>query len=331
MGIADGKLIVGVKAQDPDNHAARVERTAHDSDIFMDDSIEIFVISDVNNTSVVKNITINLAGVTSDYERGGSRPGSTWESGIKTAVVRGKDHYTMEFAIPLDKLEIKNNTFRMNLCRNKYSGVGENFERSVWSCTYGGFWMLSQIPYVRIVPAGTTYDDFSTKHWSYRSMMVPMDREGKRYPAVQKGVKVTHNPGELTLEYNFDKSNKERDYANFNAIKLKDADMTGKPCVEIRFKNPDKALHHLATFSFLGTDGKRYGGYIRFCNDEAYDTFRTRKFNVATDSNDGKNRTKKGLAQPTPAKLLTFQIYSSCTERDGKPRELVLDYIRVTE
>ena len=331
MGIADGKLIVGVKAQDPDNRAARVERTAHDADIFMDDSIEIFILPEDKNSSVVKNITINLAGVTADYERGGKHPGQSWESGVQTAVVRSNDHYTMEFAIPLDKLDIKNNTFRMNLCRNKYSGVGENFERSVWSCTYGGFWMFGQIPYVRIVPAGITYDDFTVNHWSYRSVMVPMDREGKRYPAHKKGVEVIHTPGELTFQYTFDKSNNLRDYANFNAVKLQKADMTNKPCVELRFKNPDKALHHLATYSFLGTDGKRYGDYIRFCNDEAYENFRTRKFNVATDGNAGRNRAKKGLAQPTPARLLTFQIYTSCTERDGKPRKLVLDYIRVAE
>ena len=334
VGISGSELIVGVRATDPDNRAARVDRTAHDGDVFMDDSIELFIVPDVARGNDVKNITVNLAGVIADYERLsslGKGNDHKFESHARAAVKRFDDHYVMEIAIPLDKLNIKNNVFRMNVCRNKYSGVGENRERSVWSCTYGGFWAFGQLPYLRIVSDGTAFDDFTDNHWSYKTRMIPMDRENKRFDATQKGCKVIHKPGELTLEYTFDKDNLLRDYGNFNVYKLGKADMKGKPCVEIRFKNPDKNLNHLATYSFIASDGKRYGDYIRFCNNEEYKDFRTRKFNVATDGQRGRMRAKQGIAQPVPVKLNTLSIYSSSPARDGKKRTFTLDYVRVCE
>ena len=96
-------------------------------------------------------------------------------------------------------------------------------------------------------------------------------------------------------------------------------------------KNPDKKLNHLATYAFTATDGKRYGDYIRFCNNEEYKVFRTRKFNIATDGYNASVRAKKGIAHPVPEKLLMFQIYSSCSARDGKPRSITLDHIRVCD
>ena len=334
MGIADNKLVLGINAVDPDNQAAKVDRTVHDGDVFMDDSIELFLVPDITRSEDIINLTVNLAGVTADYTRFASRgkgKDNSFESNAVVGIKRFNDHYTMEIAIPLEKLGIKNNIFRMNLCRSKLSGVGENHERSVWSCTYGGFWVFSALPYVRIAPAGSAYDDFTDKHWSYRSFMVPMDRENKRFKPVQKGVKVIHEPGFLTLEYTFDKSNLLRDYGNFTVYKLGKQDVRGKPFVEIRFKNPDKKLNHLATYAFTATDGKRYGDYIRFCNNEEYKVFRTRKFNIATDGYNASVRAKKGIAHPVPEKLLMFQIYSSCSARDGKPRSITLDHIRVCD
>ncbi|MBO5721764.1 MAG: hypothetical protein J6S19_01500, partial [Lentisphaeria bacterium] len=155
VGISGSDLVVGVRAADPENRAARVDRSAHDGDIFMDDSIELFIVPDISKGDDVKNITVNLAGVIADYERlastGTNSNNHKFESNARVAVKRAEDHYVMEIAVPLAKLGIKNNVFRMNVCRNKYSGVGENHERSVWSCTYGGFWSFGQLPYLRIV------------------------------------------------------------------------------------------------------------------------------------------------------------------------------------
>ena len=335
VGISGKDLVIGIRATDPDNRAARVDRTAHDGDVFMDDSIELFIIPDITKGDDAKNITVNLAGVIADYERlasiGASTNNHKFESNARAAIKRFDDHYVMEIAVPLEKLGIKNNVFRMNICRNKYSGVGENRERSVWSCTYGGFWSFGQLPYLRIVDAEDGFDDFTDNHWSYKTRMTPMNREGKRLEATQKGCKVIHKPGELTLEYTFDKDNLLRDYGTFNVYKIGKADLKGKPCVEIRFKNPDKDLHHLATYSFVAADGKVYGDYIRFCNNEEYKDFRTRKFNLASDGQRGSERNKQGIAHPVPVKLRGFSIYSSCAARDGKPRSITFDYIRTCE
>ena len=158
-----------------------------------------------------------------------------------------------------------------------------------------------------------------------------MDRENKRYNATQKGCKVTHKPGELTLEYTFNKDNMLRDYGSFTVHKLTKADLKDKPVVEIRFKNPDKQLNHLATYSFIAADGKRYGDYVRFCNNEEYKEFRTRKINLAKDGYAASLRAKKGIAHPVPVKLNSFQIYSSSPARDGKARSITFDYIRVCD
>lgn len=82
---------------------------------------------------------------------------------------------------------------------------------------------------------------------------------------------------------------------------------------------------------FISADGKRYGDYVRFCNNEEYKEFRTRKINLAQDGHAASLRAKKGIPHPVPVKLNSFQIYSSSPARDGKARSITFDYIRVCE
>ena len=334
IAVADGKLWVGVQADDPDIATAKTERNVHDGDIFMDDSIELFIVPDPAKPEEFKNITANLNGVIADYAHtAANRFDRSFESGAVAKAVRSGKGYTMVFAVPLEKLGLAGNSFKLNICRNKVSGVGENNERSAWSCPYGSFWNVTQIPSIHLLTPeqSKACDRFNDPKRSYRSVMTHVSRDSKMHGTTEKGCNLRRDGSRMVVEYTFDESNDVFDYGSFGCPALAGADLSNAPFIEVRFRNPSADLHHTVTYAYQAEDGKVYGDYMRFCVNESHPDFRIRSVNLMTDGKAASIRMKQGKAHPKPVKLLSFSIYSSSPKRDGKPMALTLDYVRVTD
>lgn len=334
LGFADGTLFLGIRAQDPDSGSLKLDRTAHDSDSYSDDSIELLFCPNPDDVKSFSGIVINLNEVTLDYTLS-ARSGMdrSFESGVTSKTVKGDGFYTMEIAIPLDRLgiDMKNPAaFRLNVCRNKWSGVGENHEYSAWFCPSGSFMQLADTPIIRLI--GTKDPklvDFrkpvSIEQWI---QTMPGDQLG---PTTRTGCRLTREAGIVTAEYTFNAGNHRYDYGNLNLSQpLAGADLREAPYLELRFRNPDADLHHTVTYAFKTADGETAADYIRFCTHESHPDWRVRAINMATDGYQAGLRRKKGLPDWKPVELTYVAVYSHCAKMDGQPRAIRLDYIRVT-
>lgn len=107
IGIVGGKLVAAVHAEDPDSAAQKLNITTHDSEVFLDDSLEIFFVPDPARPDVYKQIMVNLLDVVCDAETGDGKNyanGRGFDSGIVIKTIRGQGFFDMEFAIPLVRL-----------------------------------------------------------------------------------------------------------------------------------------------------------------------------------------------------------------------------------
>lgn len=331
LGVAGGKLCVALHAVDPDSGAQRLTRTSHDSEVFLDDSIELFVVPDPSRPEVFKQIIVNLLDVVCDVALGDGQSYTTgrgYESGIVVKTVRGDGFFDMEFAIPLDKLGIaadRNSRFSLNLCRSKRSGVGENHEYSQWHCTYNnGFAYLVGAPQIAVVGVGERIIDFSDPALAVPHVLVPMpnDRPGKPVP---NGVAWAIDGGIGRLTVTLDADNHRYDYGSFTFKELAGADIDRDSCIEIRFRNPDADFRHTLSYAFKQADGTVKADYTRFVKNEAFDAWRVRAVRIADGGYHG--NVKKVFFDP--ASVHSVQIYST-GKHDGQARTLEIDYIRIT-
>ncbi len=330
LGLAEGKLWFGIRAQDPDSSSQIVNVQIHDGVIYEDDSIEIFIRPGSAEQKSFKNVSVNLAGIILDYMAGDRKLDKSYESGAVAKVKRQDGFYTMVVMIPLDGLGIDSNVFGLNVCRNKYSGVGENRERSAWNCPFGNFWNFNNMPTVRLIGKDDVYMEDFVKP-VYHGQTVQTRPDDKYGPLVQKGCRKEMKNGIMTLFYQFDESNHRYDHGIYTPGSLsKPIPLNGARFIEIRFRNPDAGLSHTITWSYKDASGKQRGDWMRFCNNEAHPEWRIRKFDIANDGHNAQQRTKKGETNPDPTEIIGIQIYSTPL-RDNIERHIDLDYIRVTK
>jgi hypothetical protein len=334
VGVTKDKLLLGIVADDPNCMNAKLEKSSRDSEIYRDDSLEVFIVPDPANTKKFRVAVINLKDVILDYEAGfgKQRVNRAFNSSIKSTTLRNPNGYTMEIAIPLDEFGIKagcNTVFRMNVCRNKLSGVGENHERSALSCPYGSFWNLQDIPNFRIIGYGDSGIEDFVKPISvkFRFRNCP---KGKPKSIIDKKNQLIWHPGFVETLNIFNKENNCYDYYDFGFSTLNGTDISKTPYIELRFRNSDGALNHLITYNWEDADGKTHSDYFRFCQNETFKNWRTRSINIATDGYHARKRTKAGKTPFKPLKFNFFAIYSSCNSKDDKKRHFYLDYIRLT-
>ena len=95
--------------------------------VYSDDCVEVFIDSDYSGREYYQ-ICVNSLGY---YYTGGSK--GSWTPLLKTAASRGDDRWTVEMAIPLADLKIKNRLFGFNVCRERRPL--EVFELICWSPT----------------------------------------------------------------------------------------------------------------------------------------------------------------------------------------------------
>ena len=130
--LRDGKcLYVAFRCADPLVNKVNARRRPHDDDLWQDDSVEVFLGFD----GAYYHFGVNAAGST--YDAKGKDAG--WTSGFRAAAAVGKDEWTAELAIPLDKLIGEGKppkAWIANFNRNRYTAG--TWQESAWSPTYSG-------------------------------------------------------------------------------------------------------------------------------------------------------------------------------------------------
>ena len=326
----DGKLYLGVYAYDPDTLTAKLTCTDRDTAVYDDDSLEFFFRTDDMPAKALRNITVNQAGVILDYEKI-TKIDRTWNSTADIKVFRGDKFYSLEMAVPLEEIGIDfmavNPILRMNICRNKRSGVGQNYEQSCWIPVYGSFHNVMDLPAIRLVGKGdAALEDFvTTKKCSIRRNVTVNGKE----KAEKDLCRLVNENGELQVFITFPEGVTQ--YGNLHLSALEGADLEKARTIEIRFRSPDPTLTHMACWSYLGKDGKNHSDWIRFSDREIHENFSIRSFDVALDGHNAKQMEIKKQPPFEPVKLIYFAIYTRTNKRDGSERSFVLDYVRVTE
>ena len=326
----DGNLYIGVHASDPDILTAKLICKDRDTAVYNDDSMEFFFRTDDMPAKALRNITVNQDGVILDYEKFG-KIDRTWNSAAEIKVFRGEKFYSLEMAVPLAEIGIKssavNPILRMNICRNKRSGVGQNYEQSCWIPVYGNFHNVMSLPAIRMVGRGdAALEDFSSAAQCSIRRYVTVN--GKDKPENDL-CRVVNENGELQVFITYPEDVKS--YGALHLSALKGADLERARTVEIRFRSPDPTLTHMASWSYLGKDGKSHSDWFRFSDREIHENFSIRSFDIARDGYNAKQRAVKNLPPFEPVKLNFFAIYTRTNKRDGSERSYVLDYVRVTE
>jgi len=124
-------LYVGVRAFEPLLKKLQATRRGHDGGIWEDDSIEIFL----GVGGAYYHFGINAVGSTYDARAKDKQ----WDCGFKAAAGRGDSRWTLEIAIPLDKM-VKGakipQEWTANVNRNRH--VTGSMQESSWSPTYSG-------------------------------------------------------------------------------------------------------------------------------------------------------------------------------------------------
>ena len=316
----DGKLYIGVHASDPDILSAKLVCKDRDTAVYDDDSME----------KALRNITINQNGVILDYEKFG-KINRKWNTSGTVKVFRGKNFYSIEMAIPLKEIGIDpdsvNPILRMNICRNKRSGVSQNYEQSCWIPVYGNFHNVMHLPAIRLVGNGdAALEDFSSINKTFLNRVVTIKGKQK---TVKNHRRMNLKNGELLVFLTYLKG--ENSYGDLNLTGLSNVTLGKARTIEIRFKSPDSSLTHMACWSYIGTDGKTHSDWIRFSAKEVHSTFSIRTFDIARDGYNATQRKIKKLPPFEPVKLTYFAIYTHCNKHDGTERSYTLDYVRVTE
>ncbi|MBO4513099.1 MAG: DUF4838 domain-containing protein [Victivallales bacterium] len=327
----DGKLYIGLRAEDPHIDSARLLCKDRDSNVYTDDSIEFFFRSDkMERPKAYRNVTINLDGVILDYDTLKGKMNREYNTNADIKVLKGKDFYNMEMAIDLAEIGIdpadENPVLRMNICRNKRSGVPQMHGLSCWIPVYGNFNNVSVLPAIRLVgqkdPAS---DSLATSKKIYASIQVK-DEKGKE-TNVKEGSKVTWEAGQARISYTFPN---RRSYGNLLLTGLDGADLSNSPYIEIRFRNPSEKLALQAVYSYIDSTGKTRSDWIYFCKNEKHDVFSVRAINVAKDGYSAKKRMERKEEPFKPVKLIYFAIYSHPQKSSTLNEEFMLDYVRVT-
>jgi len=138
-------LYIHAKCLETNIGSMKSDTRENDMGGFTDDSIELFI-DPAGEGNRYYHFCINSAGAVYDALEDRSAPGATanvsWNSGIKVKSAVKKNYWELRAAVPFANLVKRspraNETWRFNLCRNRYAGSGAP-PYSAWSPTLGGF------------------------------------------------------------------------------------------------------------------------------------------------------------------------------------------------
>ena len=126
------------------NQLAEIKANAssRDSNIFKDDSVELFIATNTEIPSKYYHFAINTKGIIYDAKL--PVPGASWNSKISTGIKFDDKKWVMEVKIPFKEIGVStpldDTVWNINLCRNKPSLS----ELSCWNPTYSSFHSYSK-------------------------------------------------------------------------------------------------------------------------------------------------------------------------------------------
>ncbi len=134
----DSKIYVAIRNGEPDPGAITTTSPGHDTDVWKDDEIEIFMEPNHAGAKPYFHVMLNAANTTQDSESGGVE--GDWEPALVTATVIGADYWAVEVSIPFADLGMAaspdGQTWGWNFNRHIMAGVDLWV---AWSTTGAGF------------------------------------------------------------------------------------------------------------------------------------------------------------------------------------------------
>ena len=131
-------LVVFYDCKSPDMDALLADKREHDSSVWEDDSVELFL--DPTNKRAedgYRHIIVNSLGTTYEAKGGAGAADTSWNPKIKVKTKVGKKGWTLEMAVPLKSLvkDVKkfNRVWAVNFTRMAY--LIEGNEDAAWSPT----------------------------------------------------------------------------------------------------------------------------------------------------------------------------------------------------
>lgn len=138
-----------ITANEPDIWDLKANVTEHDNSVFLDDSFELFLDTNVSGKNI-KHFVINTLGVKYDQKDENIEWSPDWDCMISKSF----DTWTAEIKIPFKSLDIDSfsslNIWRLNICRNRFAGAKP--ENTCWSVSYGKYNNPSRFGYLNFIP-----------------------------------------------------------------------------------------------------------------------------------------------------------------------------------
>ncbi|HHN46505.1 MAG TPA: hypothetical protein ENN09_03600, partial [Planctomycetes bacterium] len=130
----DRNVYVGVFCGEPDTEGLVAAATLRDSEVWQDDSVEVFIRPDPDEPYY--QLVVNPRGTLMDLSADGSRRSLAWDSSaeVKAAVQPGAS-WTAAFRIPMREISAyvgENQAWAMNICRTRYARGGDTVQEYTW-------------------------------------------------------------------------------------------------------------------------------------------------------------------------------------------------------
>lgn len=136
----DEDIYIGIKIEEKNMKYIRDSIKDHDGKIWEDDCVEIFLDPGKTLTEMGFHFLINASGARYDEQRKDLKGNSAWTSEYNVKVVKYKDSWSVECAMPFKSLQSENKKeliWGLNICRERYACDPPEF--SSWSFSPKGF------------------------------------------------------------------------------------------------------------------------------------------------------------------------------------------------
>ena len=169
-------------------------------------------------------------------------------------------------------------------------------------------------------------EDFNNSRRYVVQKVQTHDAKGKMSKQVTAGCRREYKDGAMILYYKLNDTNNKKDYGSFTFGLASRLDLKGSNVLEMRYRVPQSGMSNRLTWTYADEKGKLQGDWI---NIPAGDNdWQTLTVELDKGGYNGKKRAAAGKPMQKPAKLVTFQIYSS-PKQDGTERSIEIDYFRI--